>query len=71
MARWWEGYPWRMIQTNMREIDIVGLDAQRYVENLKSFHANSVMVSFGGTMANYLSKVEDHYVNPNVTHETN
>ena len=54
----------------MREIDVEGLDAERFVEDLKSFHANAVMVSFGGTMANYHSEVEDHYINPRISSET-
>ena len=54
----------------MREIDVEGLDAERFVEDLKSFHANAVMVNFGGTMANYHSDVEDHYINPRITAET-
>ena len=70
MAQWWKNYPWRVIQTNMREIDVEGLDAERFVEDLKSFHSNAVMVSFGGTMANYFSEVEDHYINPRITKET-
>lgn len=65
MAHWWQNYPWRIIQTNMREIDMVGLDADRFVSDLESFHANTVMISFGGTLANYDSEVEDHYINTN------
>lgn len=65
MAQWWQNYPWRIIQTNMREVDMVDLDAVRFVEDLKSFHANAVMISFGGTLANYDSEVADHYINTN------
>ncbi|MCR4675938.1 MAG: hypothetical protein K5634_01765, partial [Sphaerochaetaceae bacterium] len=64
MARWWENYPWRVIQTNMRECDISTLDPKRFVEDLLSFNANAVLVSFGGTLANYSSAVVDHYINP-------
>ena len=70
MAQWWRNYPWRVIQTNMREVDVEGLDAERFVADLKSFHANAVMVSFGGTMANYHSEVADHYINPRITEKT-
>lgn len=64
MAAWWQNFPWRMIQTNMREIDILNLDPAKFVEDLDSFHANSVMVSFGGTLANYPSRLENHFINP-------
>ncbi len=70
MAQWWRNYPWRVIQTNMREVDVENLDAERFVNDLISFHCNAVMVSFGGTMANYFSEVEDHYLNPRVTKES-
>ena len=64
MAKWWENFPWRVIQTNMRELDMQGLDAEKFVSDLKAFHANAVMVSFGGTLANYVSVVPDCYPNP-------
>ncbi len=70
MAQWWRNYPWRVIQTNMREVDVENLNAERFVNDLISFHCNAVMVSFGGTMANYFSEVEDHYINPRVTKES-
>ncbi len=64
MAKWWQDFPWRLIQTNLREIDIISLDPVRFVADLKAFHANSVMFNFGGTEAFYPSKVKDHYINP-------
>ena len=27
---WWTNYPWRMIQTNLREIDMAEIDAETY-----------------------------------------
>ncbi len=67
MAGWWVNYPWRVVQTNMRDIDMAGLDATRFVDDLKSFHANVAMISFGGTLANYQSAVADHYINPRMS----
>ena len=66
MEKWWDNYQWRVIQTNMRECDIKDLDPVRFVDDLVSFHANTVMVSFGGTLANYPSTVPNHYINPDL-----
>lgn len=64
MAEWWEDYQWRMIQTNMRECDAEALDAKKFVSDLVSFNANAVMISFGGTLANYDTSVPLHVKNP-------
>ena len=45
---WWEGYPWRTIQTNLREIDMEDMDSDRYVQDLKDFNATIVMINTGG-----------------------
>ena len=34
MAHWWEKYPWRMVQTNLREIDMADIDAEAYADSL-------------------------------------
>lgn len=70
MAGWWVDFPWRVVQTNMRDIDMDGLDARRFVDDLKSFHANVAMISFGGTLANYPSAIADHYLNRNMNGDT-
>ncbi len=57
---WWEGYPWRMIQTNLREIDMENLDAKRYVRDVKGFGATVVMVNAAGIIASYDTKVPCH-----------
>ena len=67
MEKWWNNYQWRVIQTNMRQCDIKDLDPKVFVEDLKSFHANTVMISFGGTLANYPSTVPFHYINPELS----
>lgn len=67
MSNWWKGYPWRVIQTNMREIDMADLDAQRFVEDLKSFHANAVMLNAAGVLASYPTALEDHAQNEHLT----
>lgn len=61
--RWWIDYPWRVVQTNFRDIDMKDLDAKKFVQDIIDFGANTVMVSFGGTLANYPSKITDHFHN--------
>ena len=57
---WWEGYPWRMIQTNFREPDMADLDARRYVRDVKDFGATVVMVNAAGIIASYDTQVPCH-----------
>lgn len=61
---WWNGYPWRMIQTNLREIDFQDLDPARYVEDLKSFDATVVLLNAGGISASYPTRLPWHEQNP-------
>ncbi len=58
--KWWLEEPWRLIQTNMREIDMEDIKAEQYVEELKKFNATVVMINVGGILASYDTKVEDH-----------
>ena len=62
MEHWWTNYPWRMIQTNMRQIDMEDIDAQIYANELKKMNASVVLINVGGIMASYESKVEDHTI---------
>lgn len=57
---WWEGYPWRMVQTNFRETDMEDLDAKRYVQDVTDFGATVVMVNAAGIIASYDTKVPCH-----------
>lgn len=57
---WWENYPWRMIQTNLREIDMEDMDAKKYVEDLKDFGATAVTLNTGGIIASYDTELEYH-----------
>jgi len=61
MEQWWKNYPWRMIQTNLREIDMEDINAEVFVEDLKSFNANVVLINTGGIIASYQTHVEDHF----------
>lgn len=50
---WWETWPWRLIQTNLREIDMRDIDAERYVASLRSFDATVAMINTSGIVASY------------------
>ena len=59
MADWWTNYPWRVIQTNFREIDTRDFDADRFIEALDSFSCNAVMLNAAGLIASYPTDLTD------------
>jgi hypothetical protein len=63
MDEWWRDYPWRLIQTNLRQIDMQDMDAERYVQDLKSFEATVILFNAAGIIANYPTDLEDEPVN--------
>lgn len=50
---WWVDYPWRMVQTNLREIDMENMDAKAYARELKEYHATVVTLNAAGIIASY------------------
>ena len=56
MKHWWEDYPWRMIQTNFREIDMQDINAVEYANQLKEMGATVVNLNAAGIIANYETK---------------
>ena len=62
MKHWWNERPWRLIQTNLREIDMKNIDSEEYINHLKEFDATVVMINTGGILASYHSDVEDHTI---------
>lgn len=56
MKHWWEGYPWRMIQTNLRQIDMADINAKEYAKQLKGFGATVVTLNAAGIIASYQTK---------------
>ncbi|MBH1939493.1 beta-galactosidase trimerization domain-containing protein [Mobilitalea sibirica] len=58
---WWENYPWRMIQTNLREIDMEDINAEQFVKDLLDFKANVVLLNAAGIIASYPTKLPYHY----------
>jgi Hypothetical glycosyl hydrolase 6/Beta-galactosidase trimerisation domain len=59
-AGWWQGRPWRLIQTNLREIDMRDIDAAQYVESLRSFDATVAMINTSGIIASYPTRLPFH-----------
>ncbi len=61
MADWWIDRPWRMIQTNLREVDMADIRAEQVVADLQSFTANVLMINAAGIIASYPTQVPEHY----------
>lgn len=55
---WWTNYPWRMIQTNLREIDMAEIDAETYAQQLADYGATVVTLNAAGIIASYQTKRE-------------
>ncbi len=57
---WWESWPWRLVQTNLREIDMADIDAERYVASLKDLSATVAMINTSGIVASYPTSLPFH-----------
>lgn len=64
---WWHNRPWRLIQTNLREIDMRDIDAERVVADLRSFEANVLMLNAAGIIASYPTELPFHFQSPYLT----
>ena len=62
--KWTKDYPWRFIQTNLREIDMLDIDAEEYVKQLKEFKATITMINVGGIIASYQTELPYHFQSP-------
>ena len=60
MAHWWNGYPWRVIQPNFREIDTKDFNEEAFLASLKDFSCNAVMLNAAGPIASYPTALPDH-----------
>lgn len=58
MEKWWENYPWRNIQTNLRDVDMEDIDAKEYVAQLKELGATATLLNAAGIVANYDTKLD-------------
>ena len=64
---WWHHYPWRMVQTNLREIDMADIDAEQFAQDLADFGATVVTLNAGGILASYPSRLPYHTVSGYLT----
>lgn len=64
---WWHQYPWRMVQTNLREIDMADIDAEQFAQELADFGATVVTLNAGGILASYPSRLPYHTVSKYLT----
>ncbi len=64
MSYWWKDIPWRYIQTNLRQIDMLDMDAETYVRELKKFDAKITMINTSGILASYPTKLKYHPQSP-------
>ena len=60
---WWNREPYRLVQTNLREIDAT-MDVDAYVQSMVDANANIVLINMGGIVANYPTQLPYHFRNP-------
>jgi len=63
---WWRE-PFRMFQTNLREIDAATLDVDRTLDYLEEFGADAWLLSVGGIISNYPTGIDSQTANPALT----
>ncbi|MCU0521642.1 MAG: beta-galactosidase trimerization domain-containing protein [Anaerolineae bacterium] len=64
MADWWHSRQWRLIQTNLRETDMLDISAARVVADLLEFRANVLMINAAGIIASYPTTLPFHFQSP-------
>lgn len=64
MKRWWTDYHWRQVQTNLREIDMLDIDAADYVRQMQAFEATVAMINVGGIIASYPTDLSFQFQSP-------
>ena len=60
---WWNRAPYRLVQTNLREIDAT-MDTDAYVQSMVDASVNVVLLNVGGIVANYPTRLPFQYRNP-------
>jgi len=60
---WWNRAPYRLVQTNLREIDAT-MDVNAYVQSMVDASATIVLINAGGIVANYPTKLPYQFKNP-------
>jgi len=64
MTDWWETTPWREIQMNLREIDMIDIRAAQIVADLQAFKATVFMINTAGIIASYPTALPFHFQSP-------
>ncbi len=64
MTDWWQTKQWRLIQTNLRETDMLDISAARVVADLLEFRANVLMINAAGIIASYPTKLAVPFPEP-------
>jgi len=59
---WWNRAPYRLVQTNLREIDAT-MDVNAYVQSMVDASASIVLINVGGIVANYPTRLPFHFRN--------
>ena len=67
MNDWWKDYPWRLIQTNLREIDMGDIHAAQVVSDLQAFKATILMINAAGIIASYPTALPYQFQSPYLT----
>jgi hypothetical protein len=67
MTDWWRTFPWREIQTNLREIDMLDIRADQVVADLQRFNATLLMINAAGIIASYPTELPFHFQSPFLT----
>lgn len=62
-STWWNRAPYRLVQTNLREIDAT-MDVNAYVQSMVDAHVNIVLINVGGIVANYPTRLPYQFRNP-------
>jgi hypothetical protein len=60
---WWNRAPYRLVQTNLREIDAT-MDTDAYVQSMVDASATVVLLNVGGIVANYPTRLPYQFKNP-------
>jgi len=59
--------PLRVIQTNLRAVDAIGMDVEKLYDQLADCGVNLAIVNAGGLLAWYPTKIPEQHVNPYLT----
>lgn len=62
-STWWNRAPYRLVQTNLREIDAT-MDVDAYIQSMVDASVSIVLLNVGGIVANYPTELPFHYKNP-------